>query len=175
MPSMSMNLSHPKTGNDLPLRWRTCTASSTSMSLPFPGGAPLTHTSYAWMIARSSTSARSINLVNNPTQRLSPGGSPTFPQPYDGDSTASLHVHHSSLDDAWSGWHVAARRWCRRGQHQRSRVAGSRCTGVTWWGEAAYPSGKEAHPSSRYHQGRPPPVTASAGPDGDALLPRVAW
>jgi hypothetical protein len=65
MPSTSMNLSHPKSGNGLLLRWRTCTASSTSMSPPSPAGAPPIHISYAWMIARSSTSARSINLVNN--------------------------------------------------------------------------------------------------------------
>jgi hypothetical protein len=79
MPSTSMNLLHPKSGNGMLLRWRTSTASSSSMSLPSPAGAPPTHTSYAWMIARSSTSARSINLVNNPVQRFSPNGTPAFP------------------------------------------------------------------------------------------------
>ena len=114
MPSMSMNLSHPKNENGLPLRWRTCTAFSTSMSPPSPGGAPPTHTSYAWMIARSSTSARSINLVNSPTPRPSPNGAAALPQIYDGDSPARPRVRHSSLDDSSSRWHVAARRWSRR-------------------------------------------------------------
>jgi hypothetical protein len=112
---MSMNLSHPKSENGLPLRWRTCTAFSTSMSQPSPPGVPPTHTSYAWMIARSSTSARSINLVNNPTPRLSPHGASAFPQTHDDDSPARPRVRPSSLDNAWSRRYVAARGWSRRG------------------------------------------------------------
>ena len=80
-----------------------------------PPGVPPTHTSYARMIARSSTSARSINLVNNPTPRLSPHGASTFPQTYDDDSPARPRVRHSSLDNAWSRQYVAAREWSRRG------------------------------------------------------------
>lgn len=123
MLSMSMNLSHPKSENGLPLRWRTCTASSTSMSLPSPGGVPPTHTSYAWMIARSSTNARFINLVSNPTPRLSPHGAPAFPQTHDDDSRTRPCLCRSSLDDAWSRRHVAARRWSRRGTVQPSHHA----------------------------------------------------
>jgi hypothetical protein len=42
-----------------------------------------------------------------------------------------------------------------------SRVAGSRCTGVTRCGDAAYPSGQEAHTSSPYHPGHPAASTWS--------------
>jgi hypothetical protein len=97
----SMTLSRRKSENGLPLRWATCMGSSTSMSRPSPAGTPWTRTGYTWTTARSSTNARSINLVNNLTQRLSPNGTPTFPQTHDGDSPACVRVHRSSLDEAW--------------------------------------------------------------------------
>jgi hypothetical protein len=61
MRSTSMSSSHPKSGNALPLRWRTCMASSTSTLPPFPVGRPWTPISYIWMTAKSSTNARSIS------------------------------------------------------------------------------------------------------------------
>jgi hypothetical protein len=113
MPSTSMNLSHPKSGNGLLLRWPICMGSNTFMSLPSPVGTPWICASCTWTTARSSTSARSINLVNNPVRCFSPNGTPAFPQTHDGDPPACWRVHHSSLGDAWSRWHVAVRRLSR--------------------------------------------------------------
>jgi hypothetical protein len=111
----SMTLSRLKSENGLPLRWLTSMGSSTSMSLPSHAGTPWTRASYTWTTARSSTNVRSINLVSNPTQRLSPNGTPTFPQTHDGDSPACLRVHRSSPDESWGPWHGAVRPWSRRG------------------------------------------------------------
>jgi hypothetical protein len=110
-----MTLSRLKSGNGLPLRWLTCMGSSISMSLPSPAGTPLTHTSYTWTTVRSSTSARSINLVNNPIQHLSPHGTPMFVQTHDGDSPACLRVRHSSLDESWSSLQGVLRPGSKRG------------------------------------------------------------
>jgi dimethylaniline monooxygenase (N-oxide forming) len=73
-------------------------------------GAQPTHASHAWMIARSSMSARSINLVNNPILRLAPHGAPAFPQTHDDDFPTRPRLRRSSLVDAWSRRHAAARR-----------------------------------------------------------------
>jgi hypothetical protein len=107
----SMISSRLKSENGLPLRWPTSMGSSTSMCAPSPVGTLWTRASYTWTTARSSTNARSINLVSNPIQRLSPNGTSTFPQTHEGDSPAGLRIHHSSLDDSWSHWHGAVRPW----------------------------------------------------------------
>jgi hypothetical protein len=110
-----MSLSRPKSENGLPLRWATCMGSSTSMSQPSPVETPWTHANCTWTTVRSSTSAHSINLVNNPIQRLSPHGTPTFPQTDDGDSPACVFVHHSSLDESWRHWQGVVRSRSKRG------------------------------------------------------------
>ena len=70
----SMNLSRLKSGNGLPLQWPTCMGSPTSMCRPSHAERPWTRAGCTWTTARSSTSARSINLAHNPL-------SSTFPTP----------------------------------------------------------------------------------------------
>jgi hypothetical protein len=72
MRSTSMNLSRLKSGNGLPLRWLTSMGSPTSMCRPSHAERPWTRAGCTWTTARSSTSARSINLAHNPLSSTCP-------------------------------------------------------------------------------------------------------